>query len=696
MIPQLLLVAIAALLVGVWFVRRRAHVQAVAARFVLELLDAAIFGYAAYVAFCLLLEWSSFQTMEGLANNLFFTDTLSTWQTVALVVGAFVAYQRFHQAANTEALKKMEQSRGRRIMSFREALAWTNSILAARAEKARLKRPQHLKPDASYDPPDEMVDPDNPVFDATTPLSDIDTNGALTPYEVQPGEYDTVLWGMIRIPEVESKKHFAVIGATGSGKTLMFRALMKTVLPRVKTHSNFRAFIYDNKPDFLPFARMHSMESLVWNFDPFDASGVAWDIADDVTTPALAKQVAEVLAPVDPLQNQKYFDEASQLLLEAVMVTFMEISGKNWTLRDVLLVCTSESRIKKLTALSSDYSVKSAIATVFAPDKSPDEVIASMMVRLGPYNVAAALWSHAPPDRKRSVKNWRDQNAVLLITGRSDCEKAQRPINRALFRLASLLLLSQPDSDETASWFFLDEIREIGKLEGLRSLANKGRSKGVRLVLGFQTIEGMRAEHDENSADEIVNLCANKTFLHSNSEKTRRWMAESVGEKELNERIFTNLRGVEPGGTSPSLSGKAEPQVRPAMRQEDFEENLKPVSDEYGFTALNTIPIVGTYLSWVPKSLIDGQLPEPAKAPDVLRPPEHQRLLDWNAGDLKRLSLPADFLADESKSSASPKPSSARRESEASGTAPVKRQRAQANDGKDKQDAKHKRLWDTR
>ena len=137
-------------------------------------------------------------------------------------------------------------------------------------------------------------------------------------------------------------------------------------------------------------------------------------------------------------------------------------------------------------------------------------------------------------------------------------------------------------------------------------------------------------------------------------------MAESVGEKEFNQRIFTNLRGVEPGGVSPSLSWTSEPLeqpamrprmseplVRPAMRPEDFEENLKPVSHEYGFIALNTIPIVGTYLSWVPKKFIDLKLPEPEKLPDVLRPPEQQRLIDWDADDLQRLGLPADFLKGE-------------------------------------------------
>jgi hypothetical protein len=676
--PQVLLIGVPVIVIASWMFRQRVRVASVTARFLLEVLDALIFGYGGYVLLCVLLEWRSFQTWEGAARIFFFMGWLSSGQKIAILLGCWIAHMRYQQGpgmGQSDPSKnyedKREYRRGRHIMSFPEALATMNSMLAWRAWKKSLQRPQHLDPNAYYDPPEKLsVDVKSAV------IPDVETNLALQPYQAKPGEYDTVLWGMLRVPEEETQKHCAVIGATGSGKTLMIHGLMTSVLPRVNERQNFRAFIYDNKPDFLPFAHELGLAKQVWNFDPFHKDGVAWDIANDVTSVAEAQQVAAALAPVDSKLTQKYFDEAAQLLLEAVMIAFIEISGKEWTFRDVLLVCSSAKRIKKLTALSKHYSVKANVAAIFGPEKSPDEVVASINVRFGPYKVAAALWSQAR--EKRSVREWRDKNAILLITGRSDFKQALRPINQALFRLASVLLLTQGDSKERASWFFLDEVREIGKLEGLRELANTGRSKGVRLVLGFQTIEGMRAEHEENPADEIINLCANKTFLHSNSEKTRKWMAESLGEIEVDETVFTHSHTSGPTGTSVGVSWNTQRQSRPSMRQEDLEQNIKPVSEEYGFTALNTVPLIGSYISWVPIRWSDQ--PTSEEKHDELREAKHQELLDWDVEDLNRLKLSADFLDEESPKRPGGENAQSREKGE------MEKQRLEE---------KHKRLWRT-
>jgi hypothetical protein len=71
----------------------------------------------------------------------------------------------------------------------------------------------------------------------------------------------------------------------------------------------------------------------------------------------------------------------------------------------------------------------------------------------------------------------------------------------------------------------------------------KGRSKGVRGVLAFQTIEGMKAVYGEALALEITGMCSNKAFLRTDSPDTAKWAAQIIGDMELREWTRSTQQG---------------------------------------------------------------------------------------------------------------------------------------------------------
>jgi hypothetical protein len=651
MTPQHILTLLAVALLGFCIWKWRAKVQASLADALFHVLDAVVVGYLFYLLVSTIFDFGAYQTWTGTARLLFFAGKPTGGQWFGILAGAILGFLRFSQESFSEPKNKSDYVAGRIIWCHNSALIVSNALLAARADREKVSRPQHLDPEEVYEPPE-----DPSVLEELKQVPDLEKNRALEPYSSKPGEYDTVSWGMIRIPYVETENHFLAVGATGSGKTLMIHALMKTVLPKIKTHPNFRAFVYDDKPDFLPFAKQLELEQYVWNFDPFDANGVAWDMAADVTTYAEAEQVAAVLAPIDPGLHEPYFQQAVQGFLSAVLISFMETCGTNWTLRDVLLAFSSKPRLEKVLN-RHPQSIRRSRAFLGA-NKSLGEVLSTLRTKLGPYEIPAALWAHAK--EKRSVRKWHESNAILLVRNREIFSQAVRPINQALFRMASLFLLNQPDSQTRSSWVFLDEIREIGRLEGFHALGNKGRTKGVRLVLGFQSISGMRAEHrDKNAADEIANVCGHRTFLHTDCAMTREWAAGHMGNIVVDETVFSFSKAS--GDRSPSgVSWQTKREARQSMQASDFDQNLKKVSFENGLTALNTVPTVGTYVSWVPSEWIDANLPRPEEEKTEFRPDDEQKIKDWTQADLKRIGLPMPI--DEETKPAGGKPSATRRD----------------------------------
>jgi type IV secretory pathway TraG/TraD family ATPase VirD4 len=142
----------------------------------------------------------------------------------------------------------------------------------------------------------------------------------------------------------------------------------------------------------------------------------------------------------------------------------------------------------------------------------------------------AALWQKAT--RRFSLQEWIDGNSILVLGNSETLRTPIDAINRAIFQRLVELVLAQSESSTRRTWFFLDELKEMGRLDGLPSLLTKGRSKGARAVLAFQTIEGLRAVYGDRLANEICGMCANKLLLRTDSPETAQWASSVIGEAE--------------------------------------------------------------------------------------------------------------------------------------------------------------------
>jgi hypothetical protein len=244
----------------------------------------------------------------------------------------------------------------------------------------------------------------------------------------------------------------------------------------------------------------------------------------------------------------------------------------------------------------------------------------------------AAAWDHAP--NKVSLEDWVKGEFVLVL----GCEEALRApldaINRAVFQRAVELVLAQPDSPSRRVWVYLDEVREAGPLTGLRSLLNKGRSKGACVVLGFQAIEGLWDAYGRDAAEEIAGECNHKALLRVESPETAAWESKVVGEYEQLEV----KKNQPPGGGPPSLTEDIT--RRPSVLPSEFTD-MPVTNPTNGLTGVFVSPVTGAFKHTIPGSELTARLVPPDRSvPDYLpRPDEHQYLRPWDADDRARLGL---------------------------------------------------------
>lgn len=337
------------------------------------------------------------------------------------------------------------------------------------------------------------------------------------------------------LPEKASSHHFLIVGKSGSGKTLTLRMLMGTALPAVLRLPDQRAVVFDVKQDMLAIlAGMGIPDDSVVILNPYDKRCSAWDMAADITAPETALQLATILIPQEESSNNRYFSDAARDLLWGVIEVFNTTAPLRWNFADLLYAMRHPDRLRHV--LSQTLEGEELIALHLNAGNTSRSVLGTARAFLAPFGVIAATWSHAwHSGRKVSLRAFLTQNQILVLGNNQAAISAIQAINRVLFQRLTELILDQTESETRRCWFFLDEVRKLGKLEGLDDLMIAGRSKGSCVVLGFQAIEGMRAVYGPDIAEEIVSMCGSIGVLKVSGVATPRWASEIFGEQEVRE-----------------------------------------------------------------------------------------------------------------------------------------------------------------
>jgi hypothetical protein len=110
-------------------------------------------------------------------------------------------------------------------------------------------------------------------------------------------------------------------------------------------------------------------------------------------------------------------------------------------------------------------------------------------------------------------------------------------------------LPDDPDQRDELTIIGMDEPIFLTKIPMLLELATLGRTKGVRLILAPQDLDGFYERYGNHKADAILALCGNIAALRMTSPKSREWASKLFGDYEAWETETS-------GSTTNSWNGK--------------------------------------------------------------------------------------------------------------------------------------------
>ncbi len=331
----------------------------------------------------------------------------------------------------------------------------------------------------------------------------------------------------IPLPYFEENRSILFIGKAGAGKTQAFFNLLLQIFKFNET-----MIIYDRKPDF--WNRFYD-ESKDYLFYPKDERTLCWNIFNDIKDEDDIDFAIKSIIPVNTEAKDPFWDNASRDLLKAVflkILTFEKPSNKK--LIDFLRInSTADELFEELNeitvnnGINLEYYLKSKNTT--ASIMSTFSAHTNKLLRKefyyenGNFNVI---------DFIANIDTTNKGKKLFLVQTANESGAYE-----VYFRLMIDLLIREIkgllNNSERRIWIGLDEFQSLGKLKEIEEGLAEGRSKGLAILLGTQSLAKVEEIYGKLLMRSLFQLLSTKIVLQYDEPEGAKFLSDFFGEQEV-------------------------------------------------------------------------------------------------------------------------------------------------------------------
>jgi len=387
---------------------------------------------------------------------------------------------------------------------------------------------------------------------------------------------------LLRLFSFRECEHIFIAGSTGAGKSQLLSWIIDYIL-KVKD----KMLMFDVKGDYCsqlispnPEVRRRQKRFLI---APWDDRSIQWNIAQDITNEAEASTFAAAFAPLSGSENNKYFAEAAQDVIEGVLCYFIITKGQQWGWRDLQQTLKKRERILK-ALIAIDHG---ALEHIEQESAQTQGVMGSIRAPLKSLDQIARYWPEVGgiPIIKRFI-NDNTKGVTLIFAARPDQQEIATPLIAGALSLMMTEGLSLADSSKRRCWFVCDELGALPKLSKLLDFVTLARSKGLPMVAGTQDLGRIKTKYGESDAMTIISQFGTQMIGYLNDAETGAWASKIFGQQRTERlQISENQNQAYTGGLAyqPAVSTTWQQSDKGALLDSDFLHLQKATKDGYYF-----------------------------------------------------------------------------------------------------------------
>jgi type IV secretory pathway TraG/TraD family ATPase VirD4 len=331
--------------------------------------------------------------------------------------------------------------------------------------------------------------------------------------------------GGVTIPRALEAQHFLISGTTGSGKTQVINAMLRTIRQRGQ-----RAIIADAGGGF--YARFGKPGDVLIN--PFDRRSAAWSPFAEIRADYDCERIAKAIIPDLDGGESAQWQLFAQVLLAKALLSMHR--NRERSLKRLLywMGAADQKALEPLLA-----GTPAAVLCQKGNDKMLNNMRATMM----PY---LSVFDYMADEGNFSIRQWVQEDWKtdwLFLTYRDDQMGMLKNLVAACLEMAIVEGLSLSEDQDRGLWYAFDELDSLGKISSLRAALTKLRKYGGRCILGIQTISQLRSTYGRNEAQTLLACTSVKCILRAGDSETAKSMEQELGEQEIERTHISETSG---------------------------------------------------------------------------------------------------------------------------------------------------------
>lgn len=347
-------------------------------------------------------------------------------------------------------------------------------------------------------------------------------------------------------------KHILLIGGTGCGKTNVFNHIINQLKKQMT--NNDVMIVFDTKGDFvkkfykqgdliLANSKFYENVSSKWNIykeilvDGWESNDI-YSNTHEITR-SLFKEATEKT-------TQQFFPNAARDLLASIILAHLRL-GKddiefkrkyfnNKALKKYLDMLSPQKIIKLLSR--EPFSDLSSVLSYIGDGKSDQAlgVLAELQS-----TIRQVLMGTFAEDGRFSVRNFvREKGAkTLFVEYDLSIGDTLAPIYRLIFDLALKEAMGRNKSEGNV-YFICDEFKLLPNLQHIEDGVNFGRSLGMKIVAGIQSIEQLYEIYGESRGRNIASGFSSVFAFKANDTSSREFVSDLYGKNIVLDQYKTS------------------------------------------------------------------------------------------------------------------------------------------------------------
>lgn len=383
----------------------------------------------------------------------------------------------------------------------------------------------------------------------------------------------------IPVPIKAEGTHISIGGATGVGKSTIFREMMFGCIKRSRKTSNRnkpdRMIILDPDGEFL--SDFYKKGDKILN--PFDARTEGWSFFNEIKNDYDFERFAVSIVPKSQDSQAEEWNGYGRLLLTEVARKVFNTS-RNPSMEEVFHwtngVTLEELEVYVQGTKAVSLFSGSGKATASARFVLSNKLSAHLMMPAGDFSLRDWL---SDPNGGNLFINWNDEMIESL-----------KPLVSCWTDSLFSIVLGMPRDKNRRLWIYIDEVESLDYLPNMRHALTKGRKKGLRVVSGYQSFSQIVEIYGKNVAETLLGNHRTSVVMASGrlGEATLEFMSKSLGEIEgENEKTGLSRRWGQAGTKSTN------PEHRKARAVTTTE--LAELPDLEGYVAFPGMPEIAKF-----------------------------------------------------------------------------------------------------